>query len=89
MYLQCQYKAFSNGSFLTPLFGITQDPGTLNYMVVMKKAINGNLRNNLLLKKHNPNDKFQSLYLVSTQLESIHKLNFVHGDFHSGNVRAC
>ena len=46
----------------------------------------GSLRNNLLIKKYNPNDKFSNLYNVSVQLEAIHKLNLIHGDFHNGNL---
>jgi serine/threonine protein kinase len=85
IHLQCQYKARSNGAILTPLFGITQDPETLNYMVVMHKAVD-NLRNQLLLMKLNKNYKFNMLCSTAIQLEGIHKLNFVHGDFHSGNI---
>ena len=86
MYLQCQHKAWSNGSMLAPLLGITQDPDTSNYMIVMYMAVCGSLRNNLLVKKYNPNDKFDNLHDISKQLESIHKLNLVHGDFHNGNI---
>src|ERR1051325_437072 len=88
MYLQCQHKAWSNKSFLVPLLGITQNPYTLDYMVVMPRVLYGSLRNNLLMKKYNPNDKFYNLHFISKQLESIHKLNLVHGDFHNGNILA-
>ncbi|GES99228.1 kinase-like domain-containing protein [Rhizophagus clarus] len=85
IHLQCQYKARSYGSLMIPLYGITQDPDTLNYMIVMHEAL-GSLRNNLLTIKYNPNDKFRWLYNISLQLKAIHKLNLVHGDFHSGNI---
>ncbi|CAB4476811.1 uncharacterized protein OCT59_016983 [Rhizophagus irregularis] len=80
LHLQCQCEALSNGSGLVPLFGITQDPNTKNYMVVMGKMPLDNLRNNLMVKKYNPNDKFNNLLLISAQLEAIHKLDLVHGD---------
>ena len=86
LHLQCQHKVTSNGSSLVPLIGVTQDPDTLNYMIVMFKIPFGNLRNNLLIKKYNPNDKFYNLCLVASQLEGIHKLNLIHGDFHNGNL---
>ena len=86
LHLQCQHKAYSNYCFLAPLLGITRDPCTLNYMIVMRQANYGSLRNNLLIKKYNPNDKFANLLYISRQLESIHKLNLVHGDFHNGNI---
>ncbi|CAB5362229.1 unnamed protein product [Rhizophagus irregularis] len=37
IHLQCQHKVTSNGSILVPLIGITKDPDTSNYMVVMVK----------------------------------------------------
>ncbi|GBC08323.1 hypothetical protein RclHR1_08020006 [Rhizophagus clarus] len=86
LYLQCQHKIRSNGSRIVTLFGITQDPSTLDYIIVMEKVEYGSLRNNLLIKKYNPNDKFQNLCNILVQLEGIHKLNLVHGDFHDGNL---
>ena len=46
----------------------------------------GSLRNNLLIIKYNPNVEFRNLYSILVQLESIHKLNLIHGDFHNGNI---
>ena len=46
----------------------------------------GSLRNNLLISKYNQNDKFVNLYNLLIQLEAIHKLNLIHGDFHNGNL---
>ncbi|CAB5362225.1 unnamed protein product [Rhizophagus irregularis] len=37
LHLQCQHEVRSNGSVLVPLNGITQDPDTLNYIIVMSK----------------------------------------------------
>jgi serine/threonine protein kinase len=55
-------------------------------MVAINYAPRGSLRNNLLTKKYNPNDKFGNLYDISGQLKAIHNLNLVHGDFHNGNI---
>jgi serine/threonine protein kinase len=55
-------------------------------MIVMPKAALGSLRNNLLKYKYNPNDKFYILCCTLNQLESIHQLNLIHGDFHDGNL---
>ena len=52
----------------------------------MLKLRFGSLRNNLLIKKYNPSDKFYNLFYFAVQLEGIHKLNLVHGDFHNGNI---
>jgi serine/threonine protein kinase len=55
-------------------------------MIVLGYISHGSLRNNLLIKKYNPNDKFSNLSFISKQLKAIHKLNLFHGDFHSGNI---
>ncbi|RIA85958.1 hypothetical protein C1645_830032, partial [Glomus cerebriforme] len=39
LHLQCQHEARSNYTFLIPLLGITQDPDTLNYMIIMFNAL--------------------------------------------------
>ena len=52
----------------------------------MDKIPFGSLRNNLLIKKYNPNDKLSNLCIILVQLEAIHKLNLIHGDFHNGNL---
>ena len=68
------------------LFGITQDPETSNYMAVMFYVPLGSLRSNLMIKKYNPNDKYNNLYEIAHKLSELHKCNLVHGDFHSGNL---
>ncbi|EXX64962.1 Kic1p [Rhizophagus irregularis DAOM 197198w] len=86
LHLQCQHEKYLFGTAFTPILGITQDPDTLNYMILMEYLPNGSLRDNLLIKKYNPNDKFNNLHYISRQLMAIHKLNLVHGDFHNGNI---
>ncbi|GBB94862.1 hypothetical protein RclHR1_02430003 [Rhizophagus clarus] len=85
-YLQCQREASLNNSYFNPVIGITQDPDTLNYMVVMDYADEGSLKDNLLIKKYNPNESFLNLLQMSRQLEAIHKSDLVHGDLHDGNI---
>ncbi|CAI2180895.1 10583_t:CDS:10, partial [Funneliformis geosporum] len=68
------------------LFGITQDPKTFNYIVVLEEIKNGNLRSNLMIKKYNPDDKYRNLYFVARSLSALHDCGLVHGDFHSGNL---
>ncbi len=46
----------------------------------------GNLRDNLMIKKYNPNDKYGNLYYIAKSLLALHKCNLFHGDFHSGNL---
>ncbi|GBC09791.1 hypothetical protein RclHR1_09100004 [Rhizophagus clarus] len=85
-HIQCLYKAYNHNIVFFPTFGITQDPDTLNYMIVMDYAVYGSLRSNLSIKKYNSNDKFENLCYISEQLEVIHDLDLVHGDFHNGNI---
>jgi serine/threonine protein kinase len=67
-------------------YGITQDPETSNYMIVMIHMELGSLRSNLMIKKYNPYDKYNNLFLIVRSLSVLHKCNLVHGDFHSGNL---
>ena len=55
-------------------------------MIVMVYMELGSLRDNLMIKKYNPYDKYNNLYLVARSLSALHKCNLVHGDFHSGNL---
>ncbi|CAB4481367.1 unnamed protein product [Rhizophagus irregularis] len=50
-------KVTSNGSHLVPIHGITQDPVTKEYMVVMLYFPSDSLKDNLPKIKSNPNDK--------------------------------
>ncbi|POG73376.1 kinase-like domain-containing protein, partial [Rhizophagus irregularis DAOM 181602=DAOM 197198] len=68
------------------IFGITQDPETSNYMIVMELMNGGNLRSNLLIKKYNPLEKYYNLMRIANALRTLHECNIIHGDFHSGNV---
>ncbi|GBC45062.1 kinase-like domain-containing protein [Rhizophagus irregularis DAOM 181602=DAOM 197198] len=68
------------------IYGITQDPETSNYMIVMRLMEKGNLRSNLSIKKNNLFEKYSSLMYIAQALLTLHKRNLVHGDFHSGNV---
>src|SRR6266540_2208074 len=74
------------GATKVSLFGITQDPETSDYMVVIEEIEQGSLRSNLMIKKYNPNDKYENLLYVARSLSTLHKCNLVHGDFHSGNL---
>ncbi|RHZ88783.1 hypothetical protein Glove_21g205 [Diversispora epigaea] len=69
-------------------YGITQDPETHSYMMVLEYAADGNLREYLKINFNNINweQKLLNLRKLSSRLMNIHKLDIVHQDFHPGNI---
>ncbi|RHZ75000.1 hypothetical protein Glove_218g45 [Diversispora epigaea] len=69
-------------------YGITQDPETHSYMMVLDYAKDGNLREYLKINFNNINwkQKLYNLYYLSENLMNIHNLNIIHRDFHPGNI---
>ncbi|POG70814.1 kinase-like domain-containing protein [Rhizophagus irregularis DAOM 181602=DAOM 197198] len=65
-------------------YGITQDPNTKDYMMVLRYCENGNLRNYYL--NNSCNVKLYDLLRIANGLLSIHNAEKVHKDFHSGNI---
>ncbi|PKY34167.1 kinase-like protein, partial [Rhizophagus irregularis] len=69
-------------------YGITQDPVTKEYMLIMDYAEGGDLHS--YLKKNfiniTWNDKLNIIEGISFGLLSIHSNNYIHRDFHSGNI---
>ncbi|UZO07082.1 uncharacterized protein OCT59_027385 [Rhizophagus irregularis] len=72
-HLQCVSSSRNSRSAVF-IYGITQDPETSNYMMVMRFMDEGNLRSNLLIVK-----KYDSLMDVANALLILHKCNLVHG----------
>ncbi|RHZ64791.1 hypothetical protein Glove_320g37 [Diversispora epigaea] len=77
-----------NGIISIRFYGITQDPETHSYMMVLEYAKDGNLREYLKINFNNINwlQKLDSLWNLSYNLMNIHKLDIVHQDFHPGNI---
>ncbi|RHZ89374.1 hypothetical protein Glove_15g5 [Diversispora epigaea] len=69
-------------------YGITQDPETHSYMMVLQYAADGNLREYLKINFNNINweQKLYNLCNLSLHLMHIHELDIVHQDFHPGNI---
>ncbi|RIA89833.1 kinase-like domain-containing protein, partial [Glomus cerebriforme] len=70
------------------LYGITQDPDTKNYMMVLDYAKNGSLRNYLDKNYHELSwkTKIVDLWYIAGGLDDIHKNNLIHQDLHIGNI---
>src|SRR5947209_8365349 len=73
---------------IVPCYGLSQDPKTGNYLMVMKYMPEGNLRHylNKNARELTLQDKFSQLVNISRGLKDIHQKNLVHRDFHSGNI---
>ena len=69
-------------------YGITQDPETHSYVMVLQYVESGNLREYLKINFNNINwdQKLKNLCELSFRLMNIHKLDIVHQDFHPGNI---
>ena len=73
---------------ITKFYGITQDPETKNYMMVLDYAEHGSLRNCLDINYDNLswNTKFHYLWCITFGLKEIHDKELIHGDLHIGNI---
>ncbi|EXX61289.1 hypothetical protein RirG_172570 [Rhizophagus irregularis DAOM 197198w] len=67
-------------------YGITQDPNSKDYMMVLKYCEDGNLRNYYMNNKLNYYSKIGRLHQIARGLLDIHNAGKVHKDFHSGNI---
>ncbi|GBB93709.1 hypothetical protein RclHR1_02220004 [Rhizophagus clarus] len=70
-------------------YGFTKDPELDDYMLVIKYASGGDLhkylQKNFIYITWNK-QKLLILWQISEGLKLIHKKNFIHRDFHSGNI---
>ncbi|EXX57482.1 kinase-like domain-containing protein [Rhizophagus irregularis DAOM 181602=DAOM 197198] len=67
-------------------FGITQDPNSKEYMMVLEYCECGNLRNYLNENYMDIKLKIQYLFHIARGLQNIHDAKKVHGDLHIGNI---
>src|ERR1043166_10199750 len=76
-------------NYIVRCFGITKDPRTKNFMMIMKYAEYGSLRQ-YLDNNFNSLDwtkKLHKLYTIAIGLRNIHHdYNLIHHDFHCGNI---
>lgn len=69
-------------------YGITRDPNTMQFMIVFRYAEFGDLRNYLYSKFKNLKwkEKLHMLQTIAADIQRVHKAEFTHQDFHSGNI---
>ncbi|RHZ88866.1 hypothetical protein Glove_21g48 [Diversispora epigaea] len=75
-------------SYSIRIYGITKDPETNKYMMVLEYMPDGNLRDYLKnnFDNINWNDKLLRLSNLALNFNQFHKLDIVHQDFHPGNI---
>ncbi|CAB5383656.1 unnamed protein product [Rhizophagus irregularis] len=86
-----EIKAYSMnkyGSNIIRIYGISQDPKTKNYIIVLQYAEGGNFNDwiNKCYKDFDWNNKLRTLYNIIIGLNEIHQKEMVHRDFHTGNI---
>ena len=69
-------------------YGITKDPETNNFIMVMQYAQYGSLRQHLnnSFNSLKWNVKLYNLHSIAHGLEAIHEKGLIHHDFHCGNI---
>src|ERR1044071_2147065 len=88
------YDADLNGGFLDSLrylnkyYGITQNPITEDFIIIMKYYQLGSLRDYLTKNFYNIkwSEKLQILRNILAGLSHLHNQEILHRDFHSGNI---
>ncbi|EXX53026.1 kinase-like domain-containing protein [Rhizophagus irregularis DAOM 181602=DAOM 197198] len=80
------YKEGGNTSIA--FYGMTKDPETEEFMMILQFADEGNLRSVLSHNFKNIlwTDKIKYLYWLIYGLKDLHDLGYFHKDFHSGNI---
>ncbi|RHZ80068.1 hypothetical protein Glove_139g31 [Diversispora epigaea] len=86
--MKIHFKTWTSSGTSIRFYGITQDPETHSYMMVLAYALEGNLREYLKINFNNISwkQKLLKLKVLSLNLRHIHKLDIVHQDFHPGNI---
>ncbi|UZO01165.1 uncharacterized protein OCT59_012269 [Rhizophagus irregularis] len=69
-------------------YGMTKDPETEEFMIILQCASKGNFRNILSSNFKNIlwGEKVRYLYGAAWELKDLHELGYFHKDFHSGNI---
>src|SRR5687768_9914641 len=87
MFYQLKWKG-DNQHYINQYYGITQDPITKDFMIIMDYCELGDLKHYIPINFYNLNwsDKLDRLEYIVKGLEAIHKMDIIHRNFHSGNI---
>src|SRR5437764_7121182 len=91
IYIKLQYCIKFKSSYykgIIDIYGISQDPNTKEYILVMRHANDGSLTDYITKEFKNLKwtNKIRILYSIISGLNIIHQEKLVHRDFHSGNI---
>ncbi|RGB29252.1 kinase-like domain-containing protein, partial [Rhizophagus diaphanus] len=80
-------KSYSHSTIIK-IYGISQDPDTKNYIMVLQYAKCGNFNNWIRYYSENINydARLEVLCNIFNGLKEIHQMKMVHRDFHIGNI---
>src|ERR1044071_9199299 len=79
---------FKSLRYLNKYYGITQNPNTKDFMIIMKYYRLGSLKDYITKNFYNIkwNEKLQILQNIVLGLDHLHKQKIIHRDLHSGNI---
>src|ERR1043166_5035257 len=79
---------FNSLQYLNKYYGITQNPITKDFVIIMKYYKLGSLKDYIRNNFYNVkwNEKLDILIHIVEGLDHIHNQNIIHRDFHSGNI---
>src|SRR3989337_1916218 len=79
---------FDSLQYLNKYYGITQDPITENFIIIMKYYKLGSLKDYITKNFYNIKwyEKLEILRRILAGLDHLHNQNIIHRDFHSGNI---
>ena len=82
------HLTLNSSSDIVRCLGITKDPETNNFMMIMNYICNGSLRQhlNINFNSFNLESKLWNLYCIVIGLREIHNNKLIHHDFHCGNI---
>ncbi|RIA99343.1 kinase-like domain-containing protein [Glomus cerebriforme] len=82
------YKRIAWDNCMLQCYGISQDPSTKSYVIVLECAEHGNLRKYLSENVENTSWKLKLALTcdIAKALKTIHGANLIHRDFHCGNI---
>ncbi|RHZ35955.1 protein kinase [endosymbiont GvMRE of Glomus versiforme] len=80
------HKKFPNSNRIVRCHGISQDPKTKDYLMVMDYIKDGDLRKFLKNNQLSFPERLDQLRRIADGLKDIHKEGLLHRDFHTGNI---